>query len=361
MINFRFHLISLVAVFLALGVGVAMGASFVDRATVDSLRGRVDTLAENYRRRGDELDATKAQLKASDAQAGSLAGEGSEALTARLSGQPVVVIAADGVPGDVLDGTRTSLTAANAIPGGTVRLLPSLDLGDEGTLRRVRDRFGLRGGAVKDVRARVLADFGAALAVLAAGPATTGGTGATSTTAITTTTTAEPTGTTVTTVATPSDETTARTLISDMVDLGLIALDTSNAPTNGAFPGLTRVRYVLVASSVSGTDAVTVVLPLISSVARQVPAVLTVAEAGPIRPDGQATPTIEGQPARGDLVRTLREGTLSERVSTVDGVEESSGRIALVYAVAQQRDSGTVGHYGTGIGATAPFPTVPRG
>ena len=44
MINFRFHLISLVAVFLALGVGVAMGASFIDRATVDSLRGRVDDL-----------------------------------------------------------------------------------------------------------------------------------------------------------------------------------------------------------------------------------------------------------------------------------------------------------------------------
>ena len=62
MINFRFHLISLVAVFLDLGVGVAMGASFVDRARVDSLRSRVDDLDEGYRRRGAELDATREQL-----------------------------------------------------------------------------------------------------------------------------------------------------------------------------------------------------------------------------------------------------------------------------------------------------------
>ena len=357
MINFRFHLISLVAVFLALGVGVAMGASFVDRATVDSLRGRVDDLAENYRRRGDELDATKAQLNESDAQAGALAGEASEALVDRLTGQPVVIIAADGVPGDVLDATRTSLAAANATPSGLVRLLPAIDLGDEGVLRRVRDEFGLRTGGVKEVRARVLEDLGAALTVLAGGTASSPDGGPTTTEATTTTVT----NGTSPGVTTPSDDTGARDLITTMVDLGLIALDTSNAPTNGAFPDVAGVRYVLVASSVEGGDPGAVVLALAESVARQAPAVLTVAETRPSRPDGEATTTTEDQPARGELVQDLREGDLADRVSTVDDLEESFGRIALVYAIAEQHDTGTVGHYGTGVGATAPFPTVPSG
>ena len=33
MINFRFHLVSLIAVFLALALGVVMGATVIDRAT----------------------------------------------------------------------------------------------------------------------------------------------------------------------------------------------------------------------------------------------------------------------------------------------------------------------------------------
>jgi hypothetical protein len=151
-INFRFHLISLVAVFLALGVGVAMGASFVDRATVDSLRGRVDDLDEGYRRRGAELDATTDQLSEVDGQAGALAGPDSEAVARRLSGQPVVIVTSDGIPGDVLDSARTTLAASDAVLSGTVRLQPAIGLEDEGVLRRVRDRLGFRTGEVGEVR-----------------------------------------------------------------------------------------------------------------------------------------------------------------------------------------------------------------
>ena len=42
MINFRFHLVSLIAVFLALAVGVVMGAGVIDRAIVDTLNTRID-------------------------------------------------------------------------------------------------------------------------------------------------------------------------------------------------------------------------------------------------------------------------------------------------------------------------------
>ena len=44
MLNLRYHVVSLVAVFLALGIGVIMGATVIDRVTVDQLRNRLDSV-----------------------------------------------------------------------------------------------------------------------------------------------------------------------------------------------------------------------------------------------------------------------------------------------------------------------------
>ena len=52
MINFRFHIASLVAVFLALALGVVMGSTVVDRAIVESLRTQIDDV------RGERLRVT---------------------------------------------------------------------------------------------------------------------------------------------------------------------------------------------------------------------------------------------------------------------------------------------------------------
>ncbi len=364
MINFRFHLISLVAVFLALGVGVAMGASFVDRATVDSLRGRVDDLDEGYRRRGAELDATADQLSEVDGQAGALSGPDSEAVAGRLSEQPVVIVTSDGIPGDVLDSARTTLAASDAVLSGTVRLQPAIGLEDEGVLRRVRDRLGFRTGEVGEVRDAVVDDLGTALALLAAEPGGAGGGTTTTTDAGATTVpptipTTTPDGTVV--VAGPEDVASARAYLTALADLGLITVDAAGAPADAAFPAVTGVRYVMVLGDDTVVDAADVMVPLATSTARTAPATVTVAEAWPSRADGEATTTTEGQPERGAILTDLREGDLADRLSTVDDLDEAFGRLSLVYAIAQQRDDGLVGHYGTGTAATAPFPTVPAG
>ncbi|MBV9664035.1 MAG: copper transporter, partial [Actinobacteria bacterium] len=44
MINFRYHLVSLTAVFLALAIGIAMGATVVDQATVKLLRSQLESV-----------------------------------------------------------------------------------------------------------------------------------------------------------------------------------------------------------------------------------------------------------------------------------------------------------------------------
>jgi hypothetical protein len=344
-INFRFHLISLVSVFLALGVGVAMGASFVDRATVDSLRGRVDDLDAGFRQRGEEVAALEGQVADLDRQADALATPGSEALTARLRGQPVVLVVPDGIPGDLLDATRSSLVASDAIAAGTVRLSPALALDDEGTVRRVRDRLGLRTGTAEALRNQVVSDLGTALGQLGAGSPTPP---------------AVPDDGTTVPPGRVADTTSAKAYLAALEELGLISVDAGDAPAGAAFPGAGPFRYVEVLGPEDPVSVDEVMVPVAESLSAQAPLTLTVAAASPPRPAGSATTTTEPVGA-GAALQTLRQGTAAERLSTVDDLQESFGRIALVYAVAQQRDDRAVGHYGTAAGATAPFPTVPPG
>jgi hypothetical protein len=353
MINFRFHLISLVAVFLALGVGVAMGASFVDRATVDSLRGRIDDLDSGFRERGQRIAQQNDQLVELDRQATALADPGSAALATRLRGQPVVLVVPEGTPGDLLDATRVSLAAAEAVTSGTVRIAAALSLDDEGTVRRVRDRLGVRTGTASALRNQVVSDLGTALGVLGAGAepaplpdaAPPGG--------------AEPGDGTYPAGQEIADAAAARAFLAALQELGLISVDAGDAPAGAAFPDAGPFRYLEILPTESRVDSAEVLVPLAESLSARAPLTLTVASAQPARPEGAATTTVpDGSP---ELLAILRAGGVRDRLSTVDDLQEPFGRIAVVYAIAQQRNERVVGHYGTGPEASAPFPTVPAG
>ena len=80
MINFRFHLVSLVAVFLALAIGVVAGGA-LGQPTVDTLQSRIDTVEANAEQRRAENEELRAELDRADGAID----EGSEfAVTDRL-------------------------------------------------------------------------------------------------------------------------------------------------------------------------------------------------------------------------------------------------------------------------------------
>jgi hypothetical protein len=54
MINFRFHLASLIAIFLALALGVVVGAGVIDRGVVDTLNNRLDSVESKAERIQDD-------------------------------------------------------------------------------------------------------------------------------------------------------------------------------------------------------------------------------------------------------------------------------------------------------------------
>jgi len=342
MINLRFHLVSLVAVFLALGLGVTMGASFVNRATVDTLRDRVDAVEGSYKDRGALLDTLSKQLQQVDGSAETLVGAQSPVLPGRLSGRPVVLVVPDGVPGGSLAAAEQALATANAVRPGTIRLTTALGMKDEGLGAKVKSKFGLKGGSAAELQEAVLAELGDALATLSAPVAgSTGG---------------------VTRPGGPSPDLTqvaaARQLLRDLADLGLVKLDTSGATAGAALPDVVGATYLMVVSTEVDAAADEAVVTLAEDVAQSAPSTVTVGELAPVRDKG-GVPSSTTVPDASLLGALRSDDELASRLSTVDDLEEAFGRLAMVLAL-QQEGTGTVGHYGNGSGATAPFPLTGR-
>ena len=132
MINLRYHIVSITAVFLALGIGVAMGSTLIQRATIDTLENRLDdqqqrleeTDAENLR-----LEAELAAVEQLDRQFGDQATE--QLLRGRLERVPVVVFASEGIDEEGLDGVRRSIVNSGADFRGTFRTTERLALTTE--------------------------------------------------------------------------------------------------------------------------------------------------------------------------------------------------------------------------------------
>lgn len=345
MINLRFHLVSLVAVFLALGVGVTMGASFVNRATVDTLRNRVDALETSYKDRGGLLEDISNQLRTVDGSAEALVGRRSPVLPGRLTGRRVVEVLPPDVPDGVMASTEQALRTAGAVRSGTLTIEPALDLSTTTALADATDRLGLRATGPAAARREVLDRLGAALAVLTVEvPA-----GAPPTTAL-----ARPDGPALDLARIAA----ARTFVRDVAALGLVTLDTSAAPDSGALPDVDGVTYVMVVSPDSPPSANRAVVDLAAGLSRRAPSTVAVAEASAVRAPGDVT-TSTSVPDATTLGVLRTDDAVAQRVTTVDDLEEPFGRLALVLALEQSAD-GSVGHYGNGPGATAPFPLSTR-
>ena len=94
MINFRFHVVSLVAVFLALAVGVVMGYGVLSQPTVDALNdriARVEHRADSIKAENDALRDESSRLK------DYLTGLAPHAVSDQLSVSTVVVVATRGI------------------------------------------------------------------------------------------------------------------------------------------------------------------------------------------------------------------------------------------------------------------------
>ena len=119
MVNFRFHLVSLTAVFLALAAGITIGAGVVDRATVDQIERQLADVA----RRREETNADNDRLRADLARWDDFGQRARDRLFAgQLTSTPIVVVATTGTDPSLVGDLRGAVTAAGAEVDGVVWL-----------------------------------------------------------------------------------------------------------------------------------------------------------------------------------------------------------------------------------------------
>jgi hypothetical protein len=122
-INFRYHVVSIVAVFLALAIGIVLGSTELRGTAFNALTRTSNTL-------NNELNAKKVQVSALNQlvnadEAFAQAAE-PQLLHGLLAGQRVVLVNAPGAPGSVVSGLTSALRLAGATVTGQVNLQPKL-------------------------------------------------------------------------------------------------------------------------------------------------------------------------------------------------------------------------------------------
>jgi hypothetical protein len=332
MINFRFHLVSLIAVFLALALGVVVGSTVIDRAIVDGLEAqieRVERNADQQRERNSVLGREKSALEdlARDTAPFAVAG--------RLDDVTVAVVAVRGTDHDAVEASVEVLRTAGARVPAVLWLEEAWALPDQQTRRAIREVLNEADETAPRIRTRALELLAQRIG------------GVTPAVPETTTTSAPPRRGTTTRPApdAPTDP------LEALVRAGFVTVD----PQGGGevsvedFPGA-EPRVVVLSGADEVVPASFLVVPFVRAL-DTVPLPSLVGDPGDGAVEDDSPPTGVG------LVRN--DDALADRVATVDSLMEVSARIALVLAL-EELGGGVVGHYGTGPGASGSLPPFPE-
>lgn len=329
MIDFRYHLVSLISVFLALAVGIALGAGPLEQSIGDTLTGQVDQLREERADLRAELDTAQADLTRSEAALEAVADD----LLADVLGERRVAVVE---VAEVEPGVREAVVARLEQAGGTVSA--TVRVTDAWTdPAQLAFRQSLAGRLVEylDPQPSDDAGTGTELAEALAQGLTT---------------------------ARPEDpdalDESAALLLDLLREGGLLTVDGEvTAPADAV--------VVLAGPTVSATEAQEVQeaeetqepeaaeeqeerRERLLGAAQQISTAVQLRSAGAVVAGGDYV-----EPS---LVQRIRaDAATADLISTVESVQRVSGQVAVPLALAA-RISGTVGHYGTAESATALMP-----
>jgi hypothetical protein len=304
MISFRYHIVTIVAVFVALGAGILLGGTFFDTVLANQLQ-------QQDRTQGAKLDRAESQVADLESQLASIQQLGSIYLPTivanRLTGVPTVLVTVQDVDLAALKAARQALVQAGV----------SSDL----ITIQLRDRLG----STNPVDQSALAQ---AIGLPAATPPPTDVLGQAVSALAERLLQAPPAG--------------AADLLVDLRAgsfiqiIGPASLDTVGVPGQA-------VAMVAGQTATTQTDPTGFVLPLITDLVGRDP----------------PTPVVVGEPSTttDTLLPQIRTGDLSGKLVTVDDVEEVVGQVS--FAVGLERlvqNPGQGANYGRGEGASAPFP-----
>ncbi|MDT0166163.1 copper transporter [Actinotalea sp. AC32] len=329
MIDFRYHLVSLISVFLALAVGIALGAGPLKESIGDTLTGQVDQLRTERAELRADLETTQADLvRAGDA----LDAVADDLLADVLGDRRVAIVQIGEVEPEVRDAVMARLEQADGSVSAVVQVTDAWT-----DPERLAFRQSLAGQLVEYLEPR---------------PADDAGTG---------TELAEALAQALTT-ARPEDP----DALSESASIALELLREGELVTvEGEVGAPADAVVVLAGPAVDAVDAQDEEQRLESAApevaeeeAERVDALLGAASQISVAVQQRSAGAVVagGDLVEPSLVQRIRETDASARtVSTVESVQRVSGQVAVPLALAA-RISGTVGHYGSSEGADAVMP-----
>jgi hypothetical protein len=334
MINFRFHIVSLTAVFLAFAIGLVLGTSFLDDASERLLERQLDDLDANLTdaraqntEQGGQLDRYRDEAEALDQQLGERLFGG------ELAGTPVLVVSTRGLDGEMAQRVLGAVDQADGDVLGVWWLTDRLVLDDDDEVADLATSLDVESDDPERLHEELASQLSDVLlprteaASTAGGPGSGPGAG-------------EP------------------DLLAELHDGGFVDYELPE-DSEGDVVGLpaSGLRIVVVSGQDIAVPETDVLLPLLTDMSADASAPVVVAAPTPTS-SGDDDPidpgTVDG------LVAAVRsDDTLKSRISTVDDLERVAGRVAVVLSVDDAVPGFEGGHYGLGDGAQRVLPPPP--
>ncbi len=303
MISFRYHVVSIVAVFLALALGVLLGTTVVNQGVIENLSQRTNDAVRRSEQLRSQVSELQAELRSWDRFGAAVE---PMLISGQLTAREIVMVTQEGVDAAEIDGVRQALTDAGASVVAVIVVTNRMALLDDeartdlqtiiGPLASANDPVELSEGAAGELAAR-----------LANGPA--GG---------------------------------ATDLLGELIDARFLVVRGGT----GTIEQIGRASQAL--SILAGGTREPVLAP------ESFLAPLTVALAENARPVVAAETAETAYP----FVPILRrDGSLDGQVVTVDNADTMPGRIAIVLGLRDLlQEPGRGGHFGVKGGASALIP-----
>lgn len=160
MVNFRFHVVSLIAVFLALGVGIVVGSTVIARGTLSIVESRLNGVEKNAR----QVDATNRRLANQLDVWNRFASQSrDQLLQGRLKDVPVMIVGVQGVDRGPVDELRHQLAIAQADFEGTVWLNRKLRVDNDADMKALAGILNVPADRADVVRSEAVSRLSTAL------------------------------------------------------------------------------------------------------------------------------------------------------------------------------------------------------
>jgi outer membrane murein-binding lipoprotein Lpp len=309
----RYHVISLVAVFLALAVGVVLGSTSVSQRLLSVVAGDRSSLANQVDQLSAQRDQLAADQRASNAFGAAIA---ATVVKGQLTGHKVVLVVAPGTDPSDRDAMRTLLAESGA------SLTGELDLTDA-----IADPA--RADALRDLTTRLL-PAGAQL------PSATDSGGLV--------------GGLLGSVLLLKPGSNQPTAVPAQATAALTGLSQAGFVAPGAQPTPAQLVVVLTGGAMTGADA-----PERAATVARMASELDLASGGAVLAGRTGSDA-----ATGPVGVVRADNTVSAKLSTVDDVQEASGRVAAIFALREQAE-GKAGQYGSAPDAKSPIPGASAG